>query len=244
LPRDQGSRRCTHDRSADVSASTQDVLSARHLQHASAHLRVGVGDRTTDIADRDAERREPIEIDDHLVLTLESADRRDLGHTWVQVTLACAFALVAMVVACVGCRLRRLDMLDMLGVLGVLGMLLLGRWLRRLCIVGLSDRTAALLLATLFLVATVPFVIAVFAVPLTTARTGGVLRGRVRLVEANPGVCHLAGHRWVAVECARHVDGGTGFGVMGSVRVVRRSLRCAARTSAQSENREDGKPSQ
>jgi hypothetical protein len=102
-----------------------------------------------------------------------------------------------MVVASVGRRLRRLDRLDRLD---MLDMLRFRRWLRRLCIFGSIGMTAALVLATLFLGTVESFWFAVFAVPLMTAMTGGILRGRVRLLEANPGVCHLAGHRWVAVE--------------------------------------------
>jgi hypothetical protein len=125
---------------------------------------------------------------------------------------------MAMVVACVGGRLRRLDMfgiVDMLAMLGMaflrrrlwrlgiidmLGMVFLGRWLRRLCTFGFIDLAAVLLLATWLLGTDVLLNAAVFAVPLVNAMTGGVLRGRVRLVKANPSVCHLAGHRWVAVE--------------------------------------------
>jgi hypothetical protein len=81
----------------------------------------------------------------------------------------------------------------------MLDMLLLRRRLRRLCSFGAIDMTEALLLPTLFLGTVVSFWIAVFAVPLNTARTGGILRGRVRSLEINPGVCDLAGHRWLAV---------------------------------------------
>ena len=64
----------------DVAAPAQHVLATGEFEHACAHFRVGIADRSRDVGHREPEAHQPVWVDDDLVLALESTEGGDFRH--------------------------------------------------------------------------------------------------------------------------------------------------------------------